>query len=178
MSVISRVRQSISRVGASAVAYLGSPSSFGVEKEQLQKAANLLGLKLLALSVRNVSEFDDAFETTAKARIDGLLVGQDALLQRNTDQISNLAARHRIPAIHVSRISAVAGGLMSYGTRYSDAYRIIGNYAGRILNGEKAGNLPVQQISKVELVINQKAAKVLGITVPLNLFARADEVIE
>jgi putative ABC transport system substrate-binding protein len=111
-------------------------------------------------------------------KADAVIVGQAALLQRNSDGLAALAVRYRLPAIYGSRASAAVGGLISYGTNYSEAYRILGNYAGRILNGESAADLPVQQPTRVELIINLKVAKAIGIKIPGQLLARADEVIE
>jgi putative tryptophan/tyrosine transport system substrate-binding protein len=121
---------------------------------------------------------DEAFSTVADRKIDALLVGADPLFGSNVDQIVALAARHRIPTVYYRREFADAGGLMSYGTSASDAWRQVGNYVGRILKGAKPGDLPVMQSTKFELVINLKAAKGLRIEVPPNLSARADEVIE
>jgi putative ABC transport system substrate-binding protein len=163
---------------AKLIAYLGNPISAGSEKIELQTAARALGLQLLVLNANNTSEFEAAFATLVQENAGGIIVGNDAVLQRNSDQLATLAARHRIPAIYASRISAVAGGLMSYGTYYPEAYRIIGGYAGRILSGEKPADLPVQQVTKVELVINLKTAKASGFDISPTLLARADEVIE
>lgn len=166
---------------AKRIAYLGNPSTPGLaeaEGVQLKTVAGALGLELLVLHARSPNEFEDAFATLVREQADALIVGQDAMLQRNSEPIAALAVRHRKPAIYASRISALAGGLISYGGVYRDAYRIIGNYTGRILNGEKPADLPVQQLSKVELLINLKAAKALDLTVPPTLLARADEVIE
>jgi putative tryptophan/tyrosine transport system substrate-binding protein len=161
---------------ANKIAYLGS--RLKLEESEVQVAAHTLGLQILMLNADNTSEFERAIATASKENAGGVIVGQDALFQRNNDQLIALAALHRIPAIYASRISPAAGGLISYGAAYRDAYRTIGNYAGRILKGEKPADLPVQQVTKVELVINLKAAKALGIEIPASLLARADEVIE
>jgi putative ABC transport system substrate-binding protein len=160
------------------IGYLSSPVSAGSEKNELQAAARALGLQLLELIVESTGKFASAFAALAQANVGGVIVGQDSVFQRNSDQIVALAARHRIPAIYASRISATAGGLISYGTSYQDAYRIIGSYAGRILKGEKPADLPVQQVSKIETVINLNTAKALGFDIPATILARADEVIE
>jgi putative tryptophan/tyrosine transport system substrate-binding protein len=164
---------------AKKVAYLGSQyTAAGFEKHEVQVAAHDLGLELLMLNANNTSEFEGVFAKLVQENAGGVIVGHDALFQRNSDQLVAVAARHRIPAIYASRISAVAGGLISYGTSYRDAYRTIGNYAGRILKGAKASDLPVQQVTKIETVINLKTAKALGLDIPAAILARADEVIE
>jgi putative tryptophan/tyrosine transport system substrate-binding protein len=164
---------------AKVIAYLGgSPLTAEPEARELSVAAGVLGLRLLVLSASDPNEFASAFERLAREKAEGLVVGSDAALQRNSDQLAALAARHKIPAIYASRISTAGGGLMSYGTYYADGYRIVGNYAGRILSDEKPADLPVQQVTKVELVINLKTAKASGFDVPPALLARADEVIE
>jgi putative ABC transport system substrate-binding protein len=113
-----------------------------------------------------------------KKRAGALVVGGDALFFRKRFQLAELAARSALPAIYASREYADAGGLASFGARYSDGWRLVGNYAGRILKGEKPSDLPVQQVSKTELVINLRTSKALGITMPSSLLPRADEVIE
>jgi putative tryptophan/tyrosine transport system substrate-binding protein len=163
------------------VGYLGNPSTAGLmetELSGLQTAAQTLGVHLLVLQASNSNEFEPMFSTLVQKGAGALFVGQDALFQRNSDRLAALAIQYRTPAMFANRNSTVAGGLISYGTSYREAYRLIGLYTGRILKGEKAADLPVQQVTKIELVINLKTAKALGIEVPPALLARADEVIE
>jgi putative ABC transport system substrate-binding protein len=127
------------------------------------------------LSATNVSDIDAAFATAEKLRAGAMLVCSDPFLNSQRDKIVALAARHAIPAMYEQREHALAGGLISYGTNLGDGYAHAGVYAGRILRGEKPGDLPVVQSTKFELVINLKTAKALGIEVPPNLSAEADE---
>ena len=143
-----------------------------------QSAATKLGVQVQILKAGNPGEIERAFETAAKERIGAVIASSDPVFVAQRDQIVALAARTAIPAIHVFREFALAGGLMSYGTQLADAYRLTGIYAGRVLNGEKPADLPVQQAVKVEMVINLKTAKALGVTIPLALLGRADQVIE
>ena len=163
------------------IALLENPTSVftGVETKALHEAAHALGVELRVLNVANRSEIDTVFATTlSKQHSVPLVVSGDTLFTHQRDQLVVLAARHAIPAIYVYREFAAAGGLMSYGPDLADAYRQMGIYAGRILKGAKPSDLPVQQVVKVELVINVNTAKALGVTVPATLLARADEVIE
>jgi putative ABC transport system substrate-binding protein len=130
------------------------------------------------LSATTERDIDAAFVSVSQSRATALLVGSDPFLNSRLDQIVTMAARHAIPAIYEARDFAAAGGLASYGISLADAYRQIGNYTGRILNGEKPTDLPVVQPTKFEFVINLKAAKALGLDVPSGLSARADEIIE
>jgi putative ABC transport system substrate-binding protein len=166
---------------AGVIALLENPSSAftEVETKALHEAARTLGVELRILNAANASEIDTAFATTlAKERSVPIVVSGDPLFTTQRVQLVVLAARHAIPAIYMYRELAAAGGLMSYGPDLADAYRQMGIYAGRILKGAKPSDLPVQQVVKVELVINLKTAKALGLTVPPSLLARADEVIE
>jgi putative ABC transport system substrate-binding protein len=150
-----------------------------VETKALHEAARALGVELRVLNVANASEIDTAFATTlAKEHSMPVVVSNDPFFANQRVRLVVLAARHAIPAMYAYREFAAAGGLMSYGIDLADAYRQVGTYAGKILKGAKPTDLPVQQSLKVELVINLKTAKALGITFPLSLLARADEVIE
>ena len=121
---------------------------------------------------------DDAFTSLVGAQAGGLVVGADAFLGRRSDYLAALTLRHKVPAVGQSRDFAEFGGLMTYGGSVPDTYRLAGAYTGRILKGEKPAELPVQQSTKVEMILNLKTAKALGLTIPLPLLGRADEVIE
>ena len=155
----------------------GIPSS-DASYSQLQSAAAAFGVELLLLSATSVGDFEGIFRTLVDRHIGAVSVGSDAVLNNNRERLIALAAQHGIPAIYHIRECVTAGGLASYGTRYSEAFRQVGDYVGRVLNGEWPENLPVQQITKIELVINMGAAKALGLSIPPTLFATADEVIE
>jgi ABC-type uncharacterized transport system substrate-binding protein len=154
-----------------------NPNSEIISKE-LQAAARTLGLGLHVLQASSERDFDAVFATLAQARAGGLVLGTDGLTFGRTEQLAALSVRHAVPAIFQSREFAAAGGLMSYGGSTSEGYRLAGGYIGRTLKGEKPADLPVQQATKVELIINLKTAKALGLTVPLALLGRADQVIE
>jgi putative ABC transport system substrate-binding protein len=167
--------------GATTIAFLTNPSFSNTESEMnaAQAAARILGVQIQILRASNDRDLDKAFATMVEQRIGALVVAGDiGFLTIQTDQIVALAARHAIPAIYSRRDAVAAGGLMSYDTPLVDAYRIAGSYVGRILKGEKPADLPVQQSTKVELTINTKTAKALGLAPPLTLLGRADEVIE
>src|SRR5215469_13397405 len=144
----------------------------------VQAAAAAQGVQVQILTAGNTGEIELAFETAAKERMGAVIASSDPVFLTQRDQIVALATRTAMPVIHAFREYAFAGGLMSYGPQLTDAFRLTGIYAGRILNGEKPADLPVQQAVKVELVVNLKTAKALGVTIPLALLGRADEVIE
>jgi putative tryptophan/tyrosine transport system substrate-binding protein len=166
--------------GAAALAMLVNPNypSAADEVAGVQAAARDLGLQIAVLNAPAESDFEPAFARLAQQNIAGLLVTDDPFLQSRREQLTQLAARHAIPAIYFSRDFCDAGGLISYGPNLNDAYRLVGVYVGRILMGEKPADLPVIQPTKFELVINLKTATALGLTVPPTLLVRADEVIE
>jgi putative ABC transport system substrate-binding protein len=143
-----------------------------------QAAAQALGLQLHAVHASSDRDFDAVFERLIQLRAGALVIGPDNLFTIHKEQLAKLTVRNAIPAIYQYREFAAAGGLMSYGTSETEYYRLVGTYAGRVLKGDKPADLPVQQSTKVELFLNLKTAKALGITVPLPLSGRADEVIE
>ena len=143
-----------------------------------QAAAQTLGLNLHVLNASSEGDFEQVFARLMQLRAGGLVIGPDAFFTARSRQLAALALRHAVPTVHQNREFVAAGGLVSYGGLTSDAYRLTGVYTGRVLKGEKPADLPVQQATKVELYINLKTAKTLGITIPLPLSGRADELIE
>jgi putative tryptophan/tyrosine transport system substrate-binding protein len=146
--------------------------------KEMQAAALTLGLELHVLNASAERDFDAVFAKLVEFRAGGLVIGGDALFTSRSEQLAALAARHAVPAAYKGREFAAAGGLLSYGTDITDSYHLAGNYTGRILKGDKPADLPVQQATKIELIINLKTAKALGLNVPNTLIGRADEVIE
>jgi putative ABC transport system substrate-binding protein len=144
----------------------------------VQAAAQTIGRQVLVLNASSERDIDRAFATAVQSKAGGLLVSADAFYRSRYEQLVALAAHHAMPAIYPWREAAAAGGLMSYGASLTEAYHQAGIYAGRVLKGEKTTELPVVQSTKVEFVINLKIAKTLGITFPITLLGRADEVIE
>ena len=165
---------------ATIVGALVNPASRNAEflSRDLRAAARILGLELHVLNAVTEGDFDSVFADLVRLRAGGLVIATDALFISRSEQVAALALRHAVPAIFQFRAFAAAGGLMSYGGSLADLYHRSGVYTGRVLNGEKPGDLPVQQSTKAELIINLKTAKALGITFPLPLLGRADEVIE
>ena len=147
-------------------------------RRDLQAAARTLGLQIHVLRASSEREFEPAFATLVQQRAGALVIGTDAFFNSRSRQLAALAARHAMPSISQFRGFAVTGGLMSYGATNTDEYHLVGVYTGRILKGEKPADLPVQQATKPDLIINLKTANALGIEVPMVLLARADEVIE
>ena len=165
---------------ADAFTFLTNPNNavVALDTADAQEAASALNQKLIVVKAASEGEIDSALASAVEQRAGGLLVQVDPFLQGQRDQLLALTTRHRLPAIYYWRDFATAGGLMSYGTSLRDALRLVGNYAGRILKGENPADLPVQQSVKVELVINLKTAKALGLDLPMPLLMRIDEVIE
>jgi putative tryptophan/tyrosine transport system substrate-binding protein len=166
---------------AALIAYLHNPNSAVVaeaELRQLQAAARMLGVRLLILNARDASEFAEAFANPALQRAGALLVSSDAFFTDQSDQLIALAARYAVPAMYTYPEAVRAGGLLGYGTDRRETRRLTANYIARILKGEKPADLPVQQVTTMQLVISLKTAKALGLTFPPLLLNRADEVIE
>jgi ABC-type uncharacterized transport system substrate-binding protein len=155
----------------------GNPTSDSQTRD-VQAAAHAIGVEPLILNVGSERNIDAAFASAVQQRVNAVIVGADSFFVSRRDQLVGLAARHAMPAVYFLREFADIGGLVSYGPSQTDAYRLAGGYAARILKGEKPADLPVVQSVKFELVVNLKTAKALGLTVPDNLLARADEVIE
>jgi len=165
---------------ANIVAALVNPNTPAAETQStdLQTAARSLGLKLHVLHASSERDFDTVFASLLQLGAGGLVVGNDTFFSTRSEQLAALALRHGVPAIFQYRQFVEAGGLMSYGGDLADNYRLTGVYTGRVLKGENPADLPVMQSTKVQLIINLKTARALGLTVPLSLLGRADEVIE
>jgi putative ABC transport system substrate-binding protein len=159
---------------------LVNPNNPGTEAQigEMQAAASTLGVELHILHARAEQDFDTVFASMVRQKVAGLVITADLFFLELSAQLARVALRYNVPAIFQYREFAAAGGFMSYGSYFSEAYRTMGGYVGRILKGDKPADLPVQRSSKVELIINLKTAKALGITVPLTLRGRADEIIE
>jgi ABC-type uncharacterized transport system substrate-binding protein len=162
------------------IAILGNPNRLGFEQlvNDVVKPAEAAGLDVRVLRAGSEREIETAFSTLNETRVDAFLVLSDPVFTNRRDEVARLENSYKIPTIHGTREIVAAGGLMSYGASIEDAYRQAGAYAGRILKGEKPGDLPVVQPTKFELVINLKTARTLGLDIPPSLLARADEVIE
>jgi len=163
---------------ATVIAYLVNPNETGTETADMQEAARNLGLELRILNATAERDFDAAFAKAVEMHAGGLVIGSSSVFIGHLAELATLAARHAVPAVFENRDFTAAGGLMSYGGSITEGYRMTGVYVGRILKGEKASELPVQQGTKVELCINLKAARALGLDVPNTLVGRADEIFE
>jgi ABC-type uncharacterized transport system substrate-binding protein len=167
--------------GATRIAVLVNPANVAntaTTVKDVESAARVMGLQIQIFNASTSREIDAVFASLVVEKLDALFVGNDAFLNSRRMQLALLATRHAVPAVYASRDYVDAGGLTSYGTNFSDTYRQFGAHVGQILKGAKPADLPVVQASKFELVINTIAAKMLGLTVPPTLLARADEVIE
>jgi ABC-type uncharacterized transport system substrate-binding protein len=166
---------------AKSFALLVNPTSSAlaeVQSRDLQAAARILGLDVQVLHAATDRDLDSTFSTLDQLRVGGLVISSDSFFFTRSEQLAALAAHHKVPSIFGFREFTSAGGLMSYGGSVTDAHRLLGVYTGRVLKGERPADLPVQQATKVELIINLKTAKALGVDVPFPLLGRADEVIE
>jgi putative ABC transport system substrate-binding protein len=165
---------------AAVIAVLVNPTNPNADTvtRDVQATARILGVQLHVLHASTERDFDPVFATLAQSRAGALVIGNDVFFVSQSEQLAALTVRHTVPTIYQYREFAVAGGLMSYGSSITDAYRTVGTYTARILKGEKPADLPVQQATRIELIINMKTAKALGLTVPRSLLVRADEVIE
>jgi putative ABC transport system substrate-binding protein len=166
---------------ASTIAVLVNPANIpqtATERATVQEAARALGAHVVILNASSPSEIEKAFEVLVGQQVGALVVSGEIFFLSERNRLVELAARHALPTVYAYREFAIVGGLMSYGTSLADGYRQIGVYAGQILKGAQPADLPVQQAVKVELVINLKTAKTLGLAIPLPLLGRADEVIE
>jgi putative ABC transport system substrate-binding protein len=163
----------------SRVAVFGTSNQPGNEQvlKETELAAGVLGVKLQYLDIQSPKDIEAAFQAATKGRADAVLVGASRFLYSHRTQVAHLAARHRLPAMYLEQEFVIAGGLMTYATSVTDLYRRAATYVDKILKGRKPADLPIEQPTKFELIINLKAAKQIGLTIPPNVLARADRVI-
>jgi putative tryptophan/tyrosine transport system substrate-binding protein len=163
---------------AASIAYLFNPTNFSAEVDDVKNGAPLLGLRLVMIEASRQSEIGPAFDKMMQLRPDVLVVSSDLFFTAYRGEVVALTIRHRIPSMFATREAVQMGGLMSYGVNGPELWRQVGIYVGRILNGEKPADLPVQQPTRFEMAINLRTAKALGLMVPQSILLRADEVIE
>ncbi len=175
LELLHEIVPAVTRIG-----FLENPRlpQFNDQVREVEKAADILGVELAVLKQGTLAEIEATFASLAERRVGALLCGTDILFFEQRNHLATLAARYAIPAIYGYRETTEAGGLVSYGASITDAVRLAGIYAGRILKGEKPSDLPVQQSTKIDMVLNLKTAKALGIEVPTATLLRATEVIE
>jgi len=155
-----------------------NPTRAETVSRDLQATTGVVGVKLHVLQASTDGDLEGVFARASQLKAGGIVIGADAFFASRSKQLGALAARYAVPTIFAYREFAAAGGLASYGSNNADLFRVVGSYAGRILKGERPADIPVLQATKVEMIINLKAAKALGLNVPLSLLGRADEVIE
>lgn len=172
------VREVLPKAGLMAILLNPENPQTMLQLPVIETTAQGFGLKLTILNASSETEIDNAYATAEQQHVDALIIGADAFFFARRHQLVNLSAKYTLPTVFRFREESEIGGLMSYGTDLADAYRREGNYIGRVLKGEKPNELPIQQSTKVELVINLKTAKTLGLTLPISVLGRADEVIE
>jgi putative ABC transport system substrate-binding protein len=176
LGLLRELMPGIARIAA--LSNMGTISNSRPQWHEIEAAARSMGIQPQLLDVRKPEDLEPAFDAANRQRADALVVGQDGLLQANRKLIAELAAKHRLPAIYRSREFIESGGLIAYGPNYPDLYRRAATYVDKILKGAKPGDLPVEQPTKFELIINAKTAKALGLTIPQPLLLRADQVIQ
>jgi putative ABC transport system substrate-binding protein len=166
--------------GISRIAFMWNPANPGnvSASEEIARVAPTMGVKIQSVPVRDPNEFDSAFARIRNGRADALYIGADGMLVAHAARLAELAVKHHVPTMHAFRAHAAAGGLLVYAADLTALYRRAATYVDKILKGEKPGDLPVEQPTKFELIINLKTAKALGLTIPPSLLARADQVIE
>ena len=175
LEILKELVPGIARIAA---LYNGSNPADSAQRAEIERAARSLGLQAQVLDVRDAAGIGRAFDSAVEQRDDAALVSNEAVMAANRRSIVELAAKHRLPAMYSDREFVDAGGLISYGVHYPDMYRRAATFVDKIFKGAKPGDLPIEQPTKLELVINQKAAKALGLTIPRSLLFRADRVIE
>ena len=161
----------------SRVAIVSDPRSLAAEVKATEAAARLLKVQLIFLEVQNLDDLENAFRSIAKSRVDAIVIGTGGFFNTNQTRLVELAAKHRLPGMYIEQEFVVAGGLMTYATSIPDLYRRSATYVDKILKGAKPADLPVEQPIKFEFIINLKAAKQIGLTIPPNVLVRADRVI-